>query len=180
MAICSDPELAAWDRAQAQVYRQLDRKWDMTRQQQREWLVMRDKCAADRLCLLALYKDWPGFRHVMGGVGTVYERIDFGERDPASFSILPIYGSWYFFSLTALHQQTSNPGSTNTGLYSGLIELDRGVATYDEGPEDYSCRFHLRRITRGWEIEEFGANSQCGGLNVFVSGTYVPMKRGRR
>lgn len=178
--ICSDPELAAWDRAHAQVYRQLDHGWDMTLPQQREWLAMRDKCVANKPCLLATYRDWPGFRHVMGGVGTAYERIGTGRRDPASINILPIHGQWYFFSLTALHQQTSDPGSTNTGLISGLVELDRGTATYSEGPEDHDCRFHLRKTPRGWEIEEFGTSSQCGGLNVFVSGTYVSMKRGRR
>lgn len=179
-AICADPELAAWDRAVAKIYRASVKTSDITPSDQRQWLSRRDECQADRACLLREYRDWPGFGVTAAGVGTVFERTDTGRRDPASLTILPIHGDWYYFSLIALHQQTDDPGSTNTGVYSGVIQLERGIGTYDEGPEEYSCRFRLEREGSGWGISSFGEDTKCGGLNVFVDGSYRPVRRARR
>jgi hypothetical protein len=164
----------------AQVFRELKRAGDIRISDQRQWLSRREECGADRVCLLTSYREWPGFESIAHGLGPSFERVGTGRRDPASLYLMPIHGNWHYFSLIALHQQTADPGSTNTGVYGGLIELKNGVGTYDEGPQDYSCRFRMVRARHGgWSLEEFGETAKCGGLNVFVSGEYRPVKRRR-
>ena len=179
-AICGDPELAAWDRAVARIYRAGIKTTDIDPSDQRQWLSRRDECRADQACLLRVYREWPGFDVAATGIGRVYERTGTGRRDPASLEIMPIHGDWYYFSLIALHQQTDDPASTNTGVYSGVVRLVSGIGTYDEGSEEYSCRFQLERERSGWSISTFGQTPKCGGLNVFVDGNYRPVRRVQR
>ena len=179
--ICDDLELAAWDRAMARVYRGIDPHWGFSIESHRTWLARRDSCAENRACILNVYRDWPGFGETVHDLGKSYERIGAGPRDPGYFNLMQIHGDWSYFTLVALHQQLPDPASTNTGIYAGLIEFRKGVGTYNEGPEDYDCRFRITQNGHdGWSISEFGRNPKCGGLNVFVAGDYVPTKRRRK
>lgn len=174
-AICADPELAAWDRAVAKVYRVQRKSSDALPRDQRQWISRRDECVADHACLKAIYREWPGWDSMASGFGINYERLGTRPKDPGYLEVLPIYGGWHFIRIDALHIQNARTGGVNTGEWSGLVELRGGKATIDDSPgKDYACRFHLEQIRRGWSIEEFGDRTQCGGLNVSLSGTYLP------
>lgn len=173
-AICADPELAAWDRAVARVYRVQTRDGGVSLVDQRRWIADRNRCGADRTCLLKVHREWLGWQSQSGGFGTVYQRADSTRNDYADLEVLPIYDGWIYFSISAIHMQ----GSETLGVHAweswGLIELKDGKATFDEEPGDnYACRFHIERTRKDhWLIDVFGENTQCGGLNVTMNGEY--------
>ncbi|WP_374527821.1 lysozyme inhibitor LprI family protein [Novosphingobium sp.] len=179
-AICQDFELAAWDRAMAKIYPLLKKQSEITLAEHRRWLGQRDACGADAKCILSAYRKWPGFDANVPSIGSSFHRKDTDFDDTADMTVLHIFGDWYYFSIMALHVQVP-PEGVNDGQAWGLIELKNGKATYDEAPgEDYSCRFHLQRISAShWSVEEFGENTVCGGLNVFLTGDYVRSARSR-
>ncbi len=177
-AICSDPELAAWDRAIAKVYRVQGHDGSVSFVDQRRWLAERDECGADRACLLKVHLEWLGWESQASGFGTVYQRADSTRNDYADLEVLPIHNGWFFFSISAIHMQGSGTLGVHDGEAWGLIELKDGKTTFDEEPSDnYACRFHIDRTGRGWRIEQFGESTQCGGVNVSMSGDYVRHRR---
>ena len=172
-AICADPELAAWDRAVAKVYRVQGRDGGVSFVDQRRWLADRNRCGSDRICLLKAHREWLGWESQAGGFGTVFRRSDSTANDYADLEVLPIFGGWVYFSISAIHIKDVGIGPNN-GEAWGLLQLKDGKATYDEEPgTGYGCRFHIERTKQGsWIIHEFGANTRCGGLNVTMSGEY--------
>ena len=180
MAICGDPELAAWDRAVARLYRSQRNAGDIKPSDQRQWLSRRDECGRDRTCLAKIYRSWSGFELNAQGFGTLYRRNGTQPRDPASLEVLPITGGWIYFSVTALHVQVA-PGGVNDGQAWGLVQMHKGLATFNPEPSrDFTCRFYLRQSGLGLSIEEFGKATRCGGLNVSLSGFYTRMPGKRR
>ena len=175
-AICSDPELAAWDRAVAKVYRVLSRDGGVSFVDQRRWLDERNRCAADRTCLLKAYREWDGWQSQAVGFGNVYTRSGSTYADSAVIEILPIFDGWMYFSINAIHVQDARIGAVNDGGAWGLLELRNGRATYDQEPgAPYGCRFHIEKAKQGrWLIKEFDFANSCGGLNVTLSGEYRP------
>ncbi len=170
--ICTDPELAAWDRSVAKVYRVQTRDGGVSFVDQRRWIADRNRCGADRACLLKVHREWLGWQSEAAGFGTLYIREKTEPRDPASLEILQIFDGWLFYSLSALHVQNA-PDGINDGQSWGLVRLRNGKATVTNAPgKDYGCRFKLEKIKNGWAIEEFGQTAGCGGLNVFLSGEY--------
>ena len=175
-AICSDPELSAWDRGMAKVWRVFDNGNELTQDRQRKWLEHRNGCQGDRSCLLDAYRSWPGFveREPNIGFGQLNYRKGTGP-DEATLEVLPIYDGWIYFSVSAIHIQ-SLPGGIHNYEAWGLLKLKNGKAIYDEEPgTDYTCRFRIKQVRRGWIVEEFGETTQCGGLNVTMSGDYRPV-----
>lgn len=179
-AICGDPELAAWDRAVAKLYRVQRKAGDIRPSDQRQWLSRRNECGSNRTCLAEVYLNWSGFAMDANGFGTQYRRSGTQKRDPASLEIMPITDGWIYFSVTALHIQVA-PGGVNDGKAWGLVQMQNGVATFDETPgQDFACRFQLRQIGKGWSITDFGRATSCGGLNVTLNGLYTRVSGKRR
>ena len=179
-AICGDPELAAWDRAVAKLYRVQRKAGDIKPSDQRQWLSRRNECGSNRTCLAEVYLNWPGFAMDANGFGTLYRRSGTQKRDPASLEIMPITDGWIYFSVTALHIQVA-PGGVNDGKAWGLVQMQNGVGTFDETPgQDFACRFQLRQRGIGWSIEDFGRATSCGGLNVTLNGLYTRVSGKRR
>lgn len=173
-AICADPELAAWDRAIAKVYRLTDRSDPGLAARQSAWLSKRDRCGAKRTCVLAAYRTWQGFTEPVSGVGLSLHRKGTDPSDPADLEVMQVYGSWFYFSIQALSIRDAEAGNVHDGSIAGVVELRAGKAKFDESPDDpYACRF---RITRSalhyWTIDEEEAQSTCAGQGVYFSGEY--------
>ena len=181
-AICTDPELAAWDRAMAKVYRLTDKSGESPTQIQKNWLTERDTCGPDRACVLSAYRKWPGFDQSIVGVGTDLHREGTDPNDPADLEVMQFYGSWFYFTVEALHIRDAKIGAVNTGSFSGVLEMSNGEATYDEDPGfQYACRFRIaRKSNRHWTIDQFDGHAICGGLNVYMAGDYRAPGRVRR
>lgn len=173
-AICSDPELSAWDRAMAKVYRLTDRSDVELANRQSAWLARRDRCGAKRTCLLAFYRKWSGFSAPVSGVGLSLHRQGTDPVDPSDLEVMPIYGTWYYFSIEALSIRNSETGTVHTGSIAGVFDLRGGNAKFDEAPGDpYVCRFRIaRKGPRYWTIDEEDAQATCAGLGVYFTGDY--------
>lgn len=115
----------------------------------------------------------------MGGkfAGVSFDRAGNDRIDFAYLDVLPIHGNWIYFWVSAIHVQNP-PYGVHNGEAGGVIELHAGRGIYGEDPGDpYACRFYIDRAGRGWRIEQFGENTQCGGVNVSMSGDYVRHRR---
>ncbi|MFM5948972.1 MAG: lysozyme inhibitor LprI family protein [Novosphingobium sp.] len=171
-AICDDPELSAWDRAIAVQYpRQLKDK-AITRAKQRTWLDQRNACAADRACIRRAFGDWPGYPG-SGRPGTSFSRP--AKYDTGSLTIEPVGGSWYAFSIQAIHIVFDGRGkmlTANDGNADGVVLVRNGRGHFSSDPGDeFSCEVDFTRRRTGWAIAD---NGQCGGLNVVLDGDYAP------
>lgn len=177
-AICSDPELAAWDRAVAQLYPFQRSQGAVTPAEQREWLTRRDRCGSDRLCLRSAVMDWPGFP-APSGYGSRFDRRS--GRDFASLEVAALGGGWYVFSVTAIHIVLDSKGrevTANTGDAYGVFRLIAGNARFDSDPsQQMACKVDFSRQGLGWRLAD---NGQCGGLNVTLSGHYQQSRKYKR
>lgn len=173
-AICSDTELAAWDRAIAKVYRVQGHDGSVSFVDQRRWLAERNECGADRDCLLKVHREWLGWESQASGFGTGYHRVGTGRNDFAILEILPIVDGWVYFSIFSTHAQSDVSGAINDGEAWGLIQIRNGKGVYDDAPgKKYGCRLTIEREAADyWLIEEVGDDSICGGLNVTLTGSY--------
>lgn len=173
-AICADPELAAWDRAMARVYRLIDKSDTWQAGRHAAWLAQRNRCGSQRPCLLTAYRKWPGFSALVSGVGHSFHRQGTDPAEPADLEVMHIYGAWHYFSVEALFIRDAANGNVNTGSVSGVFALRDGKASFDEQPgQPYVCRFNItRNAPRQWTIDESAADSQCGGMGVYLSGEY--------
>lgn len=173
-AICADPELAAWDRAMAKVYRVTDKSDPYVTERQSTWLAARNRCGAKRPCLLGVYRNWRGFSEPVGGVGLSHHRQGNDPAEPADLEVMHIYGNWYYFSVEALFIRDAANGNVNMGSVAGVFALRGGKARFDEEPgQPYVCRFTIMRNgLRFWTIDQSDAGSQCGGMGVYLSGEY--------
>ena len=176
-AICADPELVAWDRAMAKVYR-LSGKSDTSdpylAERHSAWLAERNRCGGKRPCLLSTYRKWPGFSAMVSGVGLSHHRQGTDPAEPADLEVMHIYGNWYYFSVDALFIRDAANGNVNTGSIAGVFALSGGKARFDEEPgQPYVCRFTIEQNgPRFWTIDQSDAGSQCGGVGVYLSGEY--------
>ena len=170
-AICADPELAAWDRAVSKVYGLIDKPAELAISEQKDWLAQRDACGSNRDCLLGAFRKWPGFEVPVTGFGMELHRQGTDPIEPADLEVMPIYGTWYYFSVNAQHIRGEN---VHTGSFAGAIDLHNGEAKFDEMPgEQYACRFRIARISSShWTIDQFDSDAMCGGLNVYMAGDY--------
>ena len=173
-AICADPELAAWDRAMAKVYRLIDQSDLGVAERQSAWLAARNRCAGKRPCLLRAYRKWPGFSMPVSGAGLSHHRQGTDPGEPADLEVMHIYGNWYYFSVEALFIRDAANGNVNTGSIAGVFALSGGKARFDEEPgQPYVCRFTIEQNgPRFWTIDQSDAGSQCGGVGVYLSGEY--------
>ena len=172
--ICADPELAAWDRAIAKIYRLTDRSDPGIATRQSAWLSKRDRCGAKRTCVLAAYHTWPGFAEQVSGVGLSLHRQGTDPADPADLEVMQVYGSWFYFSIQALSIRDAEAGNVHDGSIAGVVELHGGAAKFDQALGDpYACRFRIvRKGPRDWTIDHEEAQSACAGMGVYFAGDY--------
>ena len=173
-AICADPELAAWDRAMAKVYRLTDKADQWQNERHSAWLAQRNRCGAKRACLLNAYRKWPGFEVPVGGLGLSLHRQGTDPSEPAYLEVMHIYGPWYYFSVEALSIRDAENGNVNTGSVAGVFALRGNQAWFDQDPGEASgCRFRIiRNAPRHWTIDKEDVGSLCGGMGVYLSGDY--------
>lgn len=168
-AICSDPELAAWDRAIAKLYWIGMEGGNISQAMHQRWLFERDNCGADKVCLRQTFSRWPGYPAV--GFGPTFERA--AKHDEASLQIAPIGAGWYAFSALAIHMVRDQHGkflTANDGEAHGVVLITAGKGHFNSDPGDeFSCEIDFVRMKNVWRLHD---NGQCGGLNVTMSGTY--------
>ncbi|MFM5924758.1 MAG: lysozyme inhibitor LprI family protein [Novosphingobium sp.] len=178
VAICADPELAAWDRAIAMFYPVQRKQNQIAIAQQKDWLARRDQCGTDKACLRQAFSDWPGFP-APAGFGAGFDRP--ARYDTAGLEIAPIGNGWYAFSANAIHMVLDRRGrfvTANEGSIDGVVQLTGGRGHYSAEPGDeYSCKIDFTRQPGGWKLDD---NGQCGGVGVTLTGSYRPRMAKRK
>jgi hypothetical protein len=193
--VCGDSELSAYDRAVTFAY---THKWHSTGSwhDQRQWLKKRDDCGRERICLLAVYKEWIGglesatapgpLLHRRGSVpsdgsdlmlGTLQSRTGRVKPlgDEGDLYIRPLGGEWYFFQAKAEHFYDPHDGrgaNATTSQATGLVHLRNGAGAFDDDPTTQeSCKVRLTRLANGaWRLVENG--DSCSGLGSTLTGVY--------
>lgn len=174
LAICRDPELAAWDRAMAVLYPLARKGQVLSVERQRDWLTRRKACAHNLSCLRDAYRSWPGFEQAPSGFGTAFDRVGTGPDEPGELEIRSIGAGWFLFSVQALTVYNRQTGNVHTGEAVGVFQVVNGHGHFTNGQgEDYACEIDLAPQHDGsWTLSD---NLNCGGMGVTMSGEYRPI-----
>lgn len=177
-AICSDPELAAYDRAMALTY---PRMKPGLRATQRAWLAERDKCASAKRVQSCIRRAYAGRltefgmfssdRKAANAVGITFARVK--EYGPGELKILDIGGGEfvYYLSFTRFNfdRDPDHPDEVSDDTF-GVLRMRDGIGRQVATNE---CRFSLKQHGKGWIV----SNSDiCGGKNNTPDGLYLPVR----
>lgn len=195
-AICADAELRAYDSAMHFAYTRkwswMDRRWST----QRKWLAYRNKCGADRGCVLAAYKQWLEGLDPVEDVGSPLPRVagppdeggdlmlgslqsPTGEvtnlKDTGELFIQPLGEDWYFFKAFAVHAYDPHDGlgaNASTSGALGLVHLTHGIGRFVDDPqEEMTCTLQITKLPDGaWKLDEEG--DSCSGIGSSLTGIY--------
>jgi uncharacterized protein YecT (DUF1311 family) len=194
--ICGDPELSANDRAMGFAYAHKLRPTDWTLAMQRAWIATRNRCGADRACVLNAYSQWIGSLDPLSltdltpltrknapatgddlMLGTLQSPTGSvtPEGDHADLMIEPVGSGWYLFVINATHFYNPHDGlgsNVSDAEQVGLVHLVNGMGQWREENEfsPQPCALAFTRLARGgWALEEYGT---CGGIGASLAGVY--------
>ncbi len=177
-AICSDPELAAYDRAMALAYRRMPAAIRAT---QRAWLAERDRCSDVPKIKVCLRREYIDRLLTAGGIfgtsqrpkqATVPTYLRSPEDGPGVLSLLDVGGGKFVYHLSATFFSEASPGHPEeiSGDTFGVIQMNNGVG---HEVATHECDFTLRRQGDGWLISGAGT---CLGMNNNPDGPYRPRR----
>lgn len=167
-AICTNPSLAARDRALQLIYRHRHKSPSLI-QEQREWIREREKCH-DEGCIQNAYDD----RILLLGLSeSLLGRIFISYPNDGSLNVVELGGGWQLFAILALWGKKM-PGGPNFGDATGVVQIVNGRGRWINAE---GCVLSFQRTEAAWSVRE---NNKCQwGKNVTMDGIYR-LTRGRR
>ncbi|MEO8141256.1 MAG: hypothetical protein ABI617_01210 [Sphingomicrobium sp.] len=164
--ICSDPQLARFDRFMASAFRSIKRdRYELS--DQREFLARRNSCAT-RQCVREAYETiLPSLltSHTPGAV-TLASRSNSG-----TLVLLDVGAEQFVFSVSGMWRTYG--GSWNLAEGTGVVHLVNGKGSVTDG--DQGCGVDLQRLApRRWLVTRTPTDESigCDGHNATITGSY--------